>query len=611
MDTEPLAQLRRLNLMHALLSRVNRAIVRVDSPDALYQEVCRIAVESGLFDVARIGLIDPDSGRMRTMARWGSDENNVDRISAGLYDVVAPEAAGGVLSFICNDLEASLSASPAIKGLAAMGRFALFEAGRLVGALELYSAHAGFFDAEVVSLAEEVAGDISFALEHLQQEQKRLAAESRAHYLTYYDSQTGLPGRALLEERLQQLTAAGEAATPLALLDIRLQRLEPIARVLGHIAMDEMLRTLAQRLEDCGSLAGLVAQLSQTEFVMVLPGLTDHDVIGTFARQVQRRLCEALTAGGHEVFLSAGIGVARYPQDEHQLLSLLQRARVAAEQAVREGEVCFYRPELDYGAESRLTMEGELHRALEHGEFELHYQPQMNLKTGAMVGVEALLRWRHSVKGLLEPALFVPLLEDSGLMVAVGEWVLRTACAQSRAWQDAGLPPLRMAINLSAQQFWAGDLVEKVKSALDDSGLAAEWLELELTESLILEDAERIIATMHKLKALGISLSLDDFGTGFSSLSYLRRFPIDRIKIDQSFVRDITTHTDAAALARTILSMAQNLGMATIAEGVELAGQMDYLRQYACDEMQGFLFSRALPTEELAQCLREERKLAR
>ena len=255
-------------------------------------------------------------------------------------------------------------------------------------------------------------------------------------------------------------------------------------------------------------------------------------------------------------------------------------------------------------------MEAELHRALEREEFQLYYQPQLNTKSGAIIGVEALLRWRHPQRGLIPPGQFIPLLEECGLMPRVGAWVLREACKQARAWEMQGLPPIRMAVNLSAQQFRLANLVETVRQALDDAGLAPEHLELELTESLILENAEQTIHTMHDLKKLGVGLSLDDFGTGYSSLSYLRRYPLDRIKIDQSFVRDITEHSGSAALVRSILAMARNLGLATIAEGVETPAQLGYLRRLVCQEVQGYLFSRPLPAAELTQLRREGGKLA-
>ncbi|STQ91190.1 EAL domain-containing protein [Iodobacter fluviatilis] len=604
--TSELSRLRRLNHMYRVLSRINQAIVRAESPDGLYQETCRIAVESGLFSMVWIGQLDHVHARLRPLAHCGQVP---DLIEQTCHNRTSP--AWGVLHasrlVVCNSLadQPEKYSGELAAGLHSLACIPLHEAGEVIGLLAWYAERPDQFDEDVVGLITEVANDISFALEHLLQEQQRLVAETRLRYLAYYDPQTGLPNRALLEQRLLQLADSGE---PLALLDIKLQRLEPIARVFGDQVVDVLLRTLAQRLE--GRITGgVLAQLAPDEFALVLPGLDEHAAIETFAQNVLASIRQALPAGSGEVFVGAGIGVAIYPSIETQILQLVPRARLAAIGAVLNNEVCFYQDGQDRDSAGRLALEGELHRALERGEFELHYQPQLNMKTGLMIGVEALIRWQHPAKGLIGPALFIPVLESCGLMELVGEWVLRQACAQQRDWLNCGLPPLRMAVNLSAQQFRQPGLVELVHEVLCDSGMDPGWLELELTESLILEDAERTIQTMHDLKKLGVRLALDDFGTGYSSLSYLRRFPVDSIKIDQSFVRDIATQASAGALARAILGMGHNLGLDTIAEGVEDASQLGYLRKQGCNEMQGFLFSHAVTAQELALFLLEERRL--
>lgn len=609
MDTNH-SQSQHINQMHSLLSRVNRVLMRTENSDELYQKLCQMAIDSSLFAVAWVGLWTPN-GQLQVMACCGDTVHLVNHTYSPEPNATAPDGLAAVLHsgqvFVCNHLPEMpdwLAGVVTVQGLKAMVRLPLRDDNQVIGILELYTTYAELLDTHIVGLAEDLVDDVSFALENLRREQQRLATDSKIHYLAYYDPQTGLPSRVLLEQHLNQLTAG----TTLAFLDIQLRRLEPILRTLGHTIVDEIVRTLAHRLEGCRSGSELVAQLGQAEFVMLIPHLIDHDAVEAFARQLLSQLSSALTIGNREIFLSAGIGIVLYPQQEPQLQHLLRRARVAAENAT-DGEVCFYHPQQDHDAELRLTLESELHWALARNEFEVYYQPQLNLNTGMMIGVEALLRWRHPVRGLLSPGLFIPILEESGQIVAVGEWVLRTACLQNKAWQDAGLRPIRVAVNLSSQQFRLSPLVETVRHALHDSGLAAQWLELELTESLILENAESTIATMHALKQLGISLSLDDFGTGYSSLSYLLRFPIDRLKIDQSFVHEIITDANSAVLARTILAMAHNLGMTTIAEGVEESGQLEYLRKYACEEMQGFLFSKALPAEELTQLLHEGRRL--
>lgn len=601
------ASLNRINRVLTMQSRLNQAIVRAESPDDLYVEACRVAVECGLFKYAWIGIADLVSDHTRILSDWG-DSGSAAKIDPGEMAALVRNTGE---PFICKDIGAIKAGQLGREDLLARGFqsvavLPLFESGQVAGVFSLYSNHTVYFDETIVGLLNEVAADISFALKHMLNEQRRLAAESKLHYLAFYDSQTGLPNRTLLEQRLPQLAEkADQRKCSLCLFIIKLQRIEKIVQILGSLAADEVIRTLGLRLESCRTHESMVAQLGMNEFAIVVLELNDEKAIDAFAWQMQRVLEEPVKIEGKEVLLQIGAGVAIYPRHEHDIRYLLRRAHVAAERAVTEGKLRLYSPDLDRDLEQRMQMEVELHRALENGEFDLHYQPQLNLKTGAVVGVEALLRWRHPQHGVLPPAQFIPLLEQNGLMPEVGDWVLRTACKQASAWQKQGLEPLRMAVNLSAQQFHLANLVDLVKAALDDSGLEPEFLELELTETLIFENAERTIQTMHALKKLGVTLSLDDFGTGYSSLSYLRRYPIDRIKIDQSFVREMTEHPGSAALVRSILAMATALGLDTIAEGVETAGQVGYLRKQLCKEIQGYLFSHPLPSLELTELLRE------
>ncbi len=608
-----LTSLNRINRFLTMLSRVNRTIVRAESPDRLYVDVCNIAVESGLFQFAWIGLLDPSSGQFRNMAQSGEIKDvpqTTDVLGAAANLVLEHKS-----EILCNDLGAELHEQAAHQqmhahGFQSMAGLPLRELDRVIGVFLLYCDGVNAFDPDVSNLLNEVADDISFSLGHMRAEQQRIAGKSKLYYLAFYDAQTGLPNRALLDDRLPKLAALAEQKGSLLLMvDIRLQRVEQIVQVLGKLAMDDVLRTVASRLEACRGPNGLVVQLAHDEFAIVTHELTDSAMFDGFARRVRDVLSQPVKAEGREMFLQVGIGVAAYPLHDADIENLLRRARAASERCTGEEGYRLYSPDLDRGLEQRVQMLADLHRALERNEFVLHFQPQLNLKTGVVVGVEALLRWQQPQHGLVSPAYFIPLLEEAGLMPKVGGWVLRMACRQAKAWQNAGHPPLRMAVNLSAQQFRSADLVQIVQSALEDAGLDAEFLELELTESLILESAEQTIAMMHQLKALGVTLSLDDFGTGYSSLSYLRRYPIDRIKIDQSFVRDMMQHPGSAALVRSILAMASNLGLKTIAEGVETKGQHGYLRKQMCQEMQGFLYSRAVPPQDIAHLLSNGGKL--
>ena len=607
------ANLNRINSVLTMLSQVNRAIVRSDSPDGLYLDACRIAVECGLFKFAWIGLADSHTQQLRPMASWGGNNNFPEYAAAAgeIADLV--QHSGEACTW--NDIHVMPSTQPGrndaiAHGFRSMACLPLREGGHVIGVFSLYAGQTGFFDQTVINLLTEVAEDISFALEHMLGEQHRLAAETRLHYLAFYDAQTGLPNRALFEERLPLMAAlARQRSGLLTLLDIKLRSFDRVIQILGHFGMDEVLRVVAMRLERCCGNDGLVAQLAPDEFVIVSLEQHDDKAVDAFARQVQQALSRSVRAAGKEVFLHAGIGVVVYPTHESDVPYLLRRARVASDRADNESGFRLYSPAFDHDLERRVEMEADLHRALERSEYELYYQPQLNVKTGQIVGVEALLRWHHPERGLIAPAMFIPLLEECGLMPAIGAWVLHTACAQAKRWQSQGLNPLRMAVNLSAQQFRKSDLIETVKSALHRADLEPEYLELELTESVIMDNVEQTIQTMHELKEIGVSLSLDDFGTGYSSLSYLQRYPIDRIKIDQSFVRDMTEHTNSAALVRSILAMASNLGLQTTAEGVETAGQLGYLRKQMCQEMQGYLFSRPLPEADVTRLLQEGSKL--
>ncbi|OWW21587.1 EAL domain-containing protein [Noviherbaspirillum denitrificans] len=585
------------NRVLAMLSGIVRAAVRADSPDMLYRDACSIAVGSGLFRFAWVGLVDPVGDGLRMLAQAGEGRGAENLPAARAIASRVRESGKACLDSRVPD-EAWRQ-----YGVAAVAGLPLREDGRIAGVLLLYAEQANLLDEATMGLLQEAGQDISFSLEHMLGEQRRLAAESKLYYMAFYDAQTGLPNRALLEERLSGFARTG---TAVALLDIRLLRLDRALHLFGRLAMDDVLRLLSQRLEAVRG-EGFVAQLGQDEFALVLPGQDAAPVIEAIAHRVLAAVEEPVHIGEREVFLGASVGAVVYPRHESEAGQLLRRARAAADHNGGEGGFRFYSGELDRGLEQRARTEAELHRALERGEFQLYYQPQLSLRTGRMVGVEALLQWQHPQRGLVGPGQFVPMLEECGLMPAVGGWVLRQACRHAKEWQAMGLPSLRMGVNLSALQFRLAELVAIVRGALDEAGLAAQFLELELTESLILENVEQTIRAMHELKRLGISLSLDDFGTGYSSLSYLRRYPVDRIKIDQSFIREMMVHAGSAALVRSILAMAHNLGLETIAEGVETIEQFEYLRKQQCGEMQGFLFSRAVPAAEIVRLLKEGR----
>ena len=578
-----------------VVRRIGRICARAKSPDGLYAGICQAATQDGVFRFAWLGILEPTSLGLKMLATGGED-------------IAFPGADSTPDAFA---EQVRLAGEPRIVARAAHGScigLPFREQQQVVGVLLLQVAGDAFFNAVFVELLADMAEDISLALNSIAMEERRLVAETKLHYLAFYDARTGLPNRALLEQRLVDMAQRiEEHGGFLILIDIRLQRINQALQLLGNAGMDVVLQELALRFEHYGGVDALVSQLAQDEFALALLEPDDANAAMRLATEVYALLAEPVRHGDKEIFIQASVGVAVYPIHEGDIQYLLRRARAATERFGDDG-VQLYTPDLDRGLEQRLQMQADLHHALERNEFLLHYQPQLNLKTGEVVGAEALLRWHHPERGIVAPALFIPLLEELGLMPEVGTWVLRTACREIKQWQEQGFEWLRVAVNMSAQQFRMADLVDTVKSALDDARLEPQYLELELTESLILESVERTIHTMHQLKKMGIGLSLDDFGTGYSSLSYLHHYPVDRIKIDQSFVRNMTEHAGSAALVKSILLMAGNLGLTTIAEGVETVGQYGYLRKQLCQEMQGFLFSRPVPVQEFTLLLQEGRK---
>jgi diguanylate cyclase (GGDEF)-like protein/PAS domain S-box-containing protein len=434
---------------------------------------------------------------------------------------------------------------------------------------------------------------------------ERKEAEARIRHLAHHDALTGLPNRTLLADRLGVAIAhARRNRGKVGVLMLDLDHFKTINDSLGHHIGDELLEAVASRLRACLRQCDTAARLGGDEFVIALSDVKTSQDAETVAEKVLQAIQEPFQIEGRNLHVGTSIGISIFPGDGEDAGALLQAADTAMYSAKGEGRGGYrvYSRELSTAAQRWHTLSNDVHGALARGEFSIHYQPQIAVDSGRVRGFEALLRWHHPTAGLVSPALFIPLLEERGLIVEVGRWVLETACRQCATWHKEG-KALRIAVNLSAQQFYRGDIVQTTRAALAQAALAPEWLELELTESLTLGETETTLRIMHELKALGISLSLDDFGTGWSSLSYLRRFPLDRIKIDRSFVRDLTTHSSTAAIVHSILGLAHSLGLDCVAEGVETREQLDHLHHELCSEFQGFLFSEAVPPEEVTQLL--------
>ena len=435
---------------------------------------------------------------------------------------------------------------------------------------------------------------------------ERKAAEQQIEFLAYRDVLTGLPNRLLLNDRFgQAIGFADRAETRVALLFLDIDNFKTINDSLGHAVGDALLREVAVRLGACVRESDTISRQGGDEFLIVLASLADADAATPVLNKIRDQMQAPFDVNGHELATSASIGVAIYPDDGADFDTLQKKADMAMYRAKEAGRNTYryFDPQMNVEAVELLTLKNGLARAVERNEFVLHYQPQIELAHDRVIGVEALIRWNHPELGMVPPGRFIPVAEDSGLIVPIGEWVLREACRQAQAWQDAGLAPIIMAVNLSAVQFRRGDVEQSVLAALADTGFNPRYLELELTESILIHNPESLLATVGRLKAIGVMLSIDDFGTGYSSLSYLKRFAVDKLKIDQSFIRDLATDPDDAAIVGAIIQMARSLNLRTIAEGVEDAEILARLRAIQCDEAQGYHFARPMPADELVQFL--------
>ena len=435
-------------------------------------------------------------------------------------------------------------------------------------------------------------------------------ANKQLRHLATHDALTGLPNRVLMDDRISQsIVLAERQRQNFAVMLLDLDRFKLVNDSLGHRAGDELLKEVARRLKGVVRDVDTVVRLGGDEFVVIVTPGPERDV----AQRAAARIIEAMQApvrvAGVEVHTSPSIGIAFYPDDAatvENLVAHADAAMYAAKQRGRNNFQCFM-PGMNTASHDKVRLESDMRVALEQKQFEVHYQPKVNTETGVMHGAEALLRWTHPVRGPISPAEFIPIAEECGLIGTIGAWVMRQACRQARAWQLAGLPQLRVAVNLSPSQFRQGNIVSMIRDALDEAGLEPRFLEVELTETTVMTDPEESIAILERLSKMGVLVSVDDFGTGYSSMSYLRRFPIDKLKIDRSFINEVMSRPDDASIVRAIVSLAHSLRLKVVAEGVESTEQLDFLRKIGCDQYQGFHFSKALPASQFEALVRSKR----
>ena len=596
-------RIRRLNRVYAVLSAINSLIVRVQDRDELFREACRICVEIGGFRMSLIGIVDPATERIVQLVSTGKDERLLAEIRERLRSVegarstMVAQALREVRPVVANDsrsdprvLFARQYAEAGVRSIAALP---LIVSGEPVGVLVLYATEAEFFHDDEMKLLSELTGDVAFAIDHIEKRE-------RLDYLAYYDELTGLANRTLFLDRLKQFErAATSGEHQLALFLIDLERFKNVNDTFGRPAGDEILRQVGQVLTRFTGDATLLARVGADQFAAVLPEVRPGGDLPKLLDKISAGFLEHPFRLNDAVFrIGARAGGALFPQDGLDADTLYRNAEAALKRAKKDGErFLFYTQGMTEAAAGKLTLESQLREALGNEEFVLHYQPKRSLATGGLTGAEALIRWNDPRTGLVPPMRFIPILEETGLIHDVGRWALGKAIDDYLRWKGAGLPAVRVAVNVSPLQLRSRGFVDEIREVVGRDPHAAAGLELEVTESLIMEDVKHSIATLEAVRALGVTIAIDDFGTGFSSLSYLARLPVDTLKIDRAFVVDMTAGPEGLSLVSTIISLAHSLKLNVVAEGVETEEQSRLLRLLGCDEMQGFLVSKALPGE--------------
>jgi diguanylate cyclase (GGDEF)-like protein/PAS domain S-box-containing protein len=572
------------------LSRQKRAMVAVARSEARFRAT---------FDQAAVGIVRltldlrilEANPKLHEMLGYGQEE----LLGRNLLDLTCPDDRAK-----SEDFKARLLAVPSEPVLPEMEKRYLHKDGSVVWALIASTLVPGRND------------DPSYLLTIIQDITERKRAEERIAYLAWFDALTGLPNRHRLHDHLTQMLAqAQRTGSWVGCLIVKLDHFRDVNGVYGHQVGDQLLVEVARRLQGSTRGSDTVACLGGSEFAVLLSDLASADDAGVVAQQVIDALAPRFNLDGRETYISANIGIAVYPANGDDPKKLLKNADAAMQHAKEQGRNTFrfYLPRMNEQAQRRLELDVSVRGALERKEFLLEYQPKVDLDSGIISGLEALLRWQHPEQGRMPPADFVPILEQTGLIASVGEWVLQSACEQIKAWQAQGITVPPVAVNLSAQQFHRADFDTQVRALITKSGVDSRLIELEITESMLMRDPAEAAAMLGRLKRMGLKVSVDDFGTGYSSLAYLKRFPLDALKIDRTFVRDLTTDSDDREIALAIISLAHNLKLKVVAEGVETEAQMNFLRSHGCDEMQGYYFARPMGVEDCTGTLIENRRL--
>jgi diguanylate cyclase (GGDEF)-like protein len=586
-----------------MLSGINTLIVRVRNRDELFKEACQIAVEVGGFRISFIGTVDRSTMRLTPVALAGKDAKTVtavtgilarsDAVPTPLVTQAIEEKKAVVSNDSQNDSRALFGARQAEFALRSIAILPLLVSGEAIGVLALYAGESDFFHAEEIKLLSELARDIAFAIDHIEKQE-------RLDYLAYYDVLTGLANRSLFLERLAQyMRSATSAGHKLALFMIDLERFKNINDSFGQAAGDSILQQSAKWLTAYVGDANLVTRVSADRFAVVLPKVQDDgDLAGLIENTNAAFLNNPFQMNGAVLRIAAKVGVALYPDDAADAETLFRHAEAALKKAKAGGDrYLFYTQKMTDMVASKLTLENHLRQALENEEFVLHYQPKVDLATGSVISAEALIRWNDPRTGLVQPDRFIPILEETGLIYEVGRWALGKAIEDYLRWRSEGLAAVRIAVNVSPLQLRNRGFLAQIEQAIAVDPHAAGGLELEITESLIMDDVKHNITTLQAIRDMGVTLAIDDFGTGFSSLSYLAKLPLHTLKIDRSFIVAMAVGVEGLALVSTIINLAHSLKLKVVAEGVETEEQLGLLRTLKCDEMQGYLFSKPVPAD--------------
>ena len=603
------SKLKHLGRLYGMVGGMNALGVRVRDRDDLFTNACRIAVEHGEFALAWIGIIDRAEFRLVPTAWAGADEKTFGAIKT-LFSTsdgsllgqtmsarAVREKAAVVSNDVANDATLVLGKMHAESGIRSIATLPLIVADEVSGVLVLYARTPEFFDTAGLRLLTELAGYIAFALDHMEKQQ-------RLDHLAYYDALTGLANRRLFLDRLtQHMISAASVGQKLAVFLIDLERFKRFNDTLGWAAGDELLKQVATWLAQNAGNVNLLARVDTDRFAVVLTHVTQEGDVARSLEQTLAALVDQPFGLNNVVYrMTAKAGVALFPDDGGNANTVFRNAEGALKKAKARGEqYLFYSQKMSDTAIGSFGFENRLRQALENGEFVLHYQPKVNLVSGKLTGAEALIRWNDPITGLVPPGRFIPILEETRLIHEVGRWALRKAIEDHGRWLEAGFPAVRVAVNVSPLQLRNQRFVAEVAAAISTARAPVGCLELEITESLIMENVTHSIASLLAIRAFGVSIAIDDFGTGFSSLSYLTKLPVDTLKIDGSFVRDMMTGPDGLTLVSVIINLAHALKLNVVAEGVETQEQLRQLRLLHCDEVQGFVISKPMPVDLFEQ----------